>query len=251
MSSTPSAVSGDPLEQKPLSEVERVVDTFVAPSKTFTDLRRSANWLVPWLLLAIASVAMVAVVDKKLGMEKVVENQMATQPKAAAQLDQLPADQREARIQTIVKFNRIVAYAYPVVLLIVLSIIAAVLMATFNFGFGTEATFNQSLGVSMYANLPGIFKALIAMLVIGLGGGDNFTFQNPVASNLSGLVDPSSHFLYSIATSLDIITIWILVLTGIGFACITKVKRGTAIGVVFGWWALGVLAGAGISAAFS
>ncbi len=179
MSSTPSAVSGDPLEQKPLSEVERVVDTFVAPSKTFTDLRRSANWLVPWLLLAIASVAMVAVVDKKLGMEKVVENQMATQPKAAAQLDQLPADQREARIQTIVKFNRIVAYAYPVVLLIVLSIIAAVLMATFNFGFGTEATFNQSLGVSMYANLPGIFKALIAMLVIGLGGGDKFHLPEP------------------------------------------------------------------------
>ncbi len=251
MSSTASAVSGAPLEQKPLSEVERVVDTFVAPSKTFTDLRRSANWLVPWLLLAITSVAMVLVVDKKLGMEKVVENQMATQPKTEARLDQLSPEQRAAQIETIVKFNRIVAYAYPVVLVIILAIIAAVLMATFNFGFGAEVTFNQSLAVSMYASLPGILKALIAMLVIGVGGGENFTFQNPVASNLSGLVDPSSHFLYSIATSLDIITIWTLVLTGIGFACLTKVKRGTALGVVFGWWALVVLTGAGIAAAFS
>ena len=91
MSSTTPVLSGAPLEQKPLSEVERVVDTFVAPSKTFTDLRRSANWFVPWLLLAIISVAMVFVVDKKLGIEKVVENQMALQPKQAAKLDQLSA----------------------------------------------------------------------------------------------------------------------------------------------------------------
>jgi hypothetical protein len=251
MSSTTPALSGVPLEQKPLSEVERVVDTFVAPSKTFTDLRRSANWFVPWLLLAITSVAMVLVVDKKLGIEKVVENQMALQPKQAARLDQLSPEQRAAQMQTIVKFNRVIAYAYPVVLVIVLAIIAAVLMATLNFGFGAELTFNQSLAVCMYSSLPGILRALIAMLAIALGGGEGFTFQNPVASNLGGLVDPSSHFLYSIATSLDIITIWTLVLTGIGFSCLTKVKRGACLGVVFGWWAVVVLAGAGIAAAFS
>lgn len=251
MSSAASVSSGAPLEQKPLSEVERVVDTFVAPSKTFSDLRRNANWFVPWLLLAIASVAMVLVVDKKLGMEKVVENQMALQPKAAARLDQLTPEQRASQIQTIVKFNRVIGYAYPVVLVVILAIIAAVLMATFNFGLGAELSFNQSLAVSMYASLPGILKALIAMLAIAVGGGESFTFQNPVASNLSGLVDPSSHFLYSIATSLDIITIWTLVLTGIGFSCLTKVKRGVCLGVVFGWWAVVVLAGAGFGAIFS
>jgi hypothetical protein len=251
MSSTAPVVSGAPLEQKPLSEVERVVDTFVAPGKTFSDLRRSANWLVPWLLMAIVSVALVFVVDKKLGMEKVVDNQMVLQPKQAARLDQLSAEQRAAQIQTIVKFNRIVSYSYPVILVIVLAIIAAVLMATFNFGFSAELSFNQCLAVCMYASLPGILKALIAMLAIAVGGGEGFTFQNPVASNLGGLVDPSSHFLYSIATSLDVITIWTLALTGIGFACLTKVKRGACLGVVFGWWALVVLAGAGIAAAFS
>jgi hypothetical protein len=246
-----SATPAVPIEEKPLSEPERVVDTFIAPSKTFTDLRRSANWFVPWLLLAIASVGMVWVVDKKLGMEKVVENQMVLQPKQAARLDQLPSEQREAQIQTIVKYNRVIAYAYPVIIVLILAIIAAVLMATFNFGFGAEVSFNQSLAVCMYASLPGIVKLLIAILAISVGGGEGFTFQNPVASNLAGLVDPSSHFLYSVATSLDIFTIWTLALTGIGFACLTKVKRGTCMAVVFGWWAVVVLAGAGIGAAFS
>ena len=34
-----------------LSQVERVVDTFVAPSKTFTDILRSTSWWLPFLLL--------------------------------------------------------------------------------------------------------------------------------------------------------------------------------------------------------
>ena len=122
---------------------------------------------------------------------------------------------------------------------------------SFNFGFGAELTFNQCLAVCMYASLPGILKVLIAILAIAVGGGEAFTFQNPVASNLSGLVDPSSHFLYSIATSIDVFTIWTLVLTGIGISCLTKLKRGTCLGVVFGWWAILVLGGAALAAAFA
>jgi len=246
-----SAAPVAPIEAKPLSEMERVVDTFIAPSKTFSDLRRSANWFVPWLLLAIASVALVVVVDQKLGMVKVVENQLAMQPKQAAQLEKLSPEQRASQMQTIIRFNRVIAYAYPVVIVIVLAIIAAVLLGSFNFGFGAELTFSQCLAVCMYASLPGILKVLIAILAIAVGGGEAFTFQNPVASNLSGLVDPSSHFLYSIATSIDVFTLWTLVLTGIGISCLTKLKRGTCLGVVFGWWAILVLGGAALAAAFA
>ena len=35
---------------KPLSQAERVVDTFIAPSKTFTDILRSSSWWLPWLI---------------------------------------------------------------------------------------------------------------------------------------------------------------------------------------------------------
>ncbi len=246
-----SASSIAPVEQPPLSQAERVVDTFVAPSKTFTDIRRSASWWVPWILMAIASLAMVTVVDKKLGMEKVVENTMALSPKQAEKLDQLPPDQRAAQLQTIVKFNRAIAYSYPVIAIIIVAIIAAVLMGTFNLGFGAHLTFNQCMAISMYASLPGIIKALIAMLAIGVGGGEAFTFQNPVASNLGALIDPSSHFLYSIGTSLDVFTLWITFLTGMGYACVTKLKQGTCLAVVFGWWAVVVLVGAGFSTLFA
>jgi hypothetical protein len=246
-----SATPVAPVEEKPLSQAERIVDTFIAPAKTFTDLRRSSNWLVAWLLIAISGIALAVVVDQKLGMEKVVENGLALAPKQAAQLDKLSPEQRAAQMETIMKFNRVIAYSFPVILLIFLVIFAAVLLGTFNFGLGTELRFNQSLAVCVYASLPGVIKALLAMLVIAIGGGEAFTFQNPVTSNLSPLVDPSSHFLYGVATNLDVFMIWTLILTGIGYSCLAKVKRGTCMAVVFGWWVIWVLGTSGLGAAFS
>jgi hypothetical protein len=73
-----------------------------------------------------------------------------------------------------------------------------------------------------------------------------------VASNLGGLVDPtSSHFLYSVLSAIDIFNIWVLILTGIGYSCVTRVKRGTCMAVVFGWWVVVTLVGAGIGALFA
>lgn len=248
MSTTAASPTPEP---SPLSQAERVVDTFLAPGKTFTDIRRSASWWLPWLLTAIVGWAMVYVVDKKIGIEKVVENQMAMSPKQAAKLDQLPPDQRAAQMETVVKFNRVIAYAFPFISLVIAAVIAGVLLGTFNFGLGAELKFKHCMAVTLYSWLPGVIKALIAILAVSIGGGEGFTFQNPVASNLSGLVDPSSHFLYALATSLDLFTLWSLVLAGIGYSCLTKVKRGTCMGVVFGWWAVVVLAGAGIGALFA
>jgi len=248
--STPAAAA----EQVPaLSQVERVVDTFVAPSKTFTDIRRSASWWLPWLLSAIIGGAMVYIVDKKVGMEKVVENQLQLSPKQAARLDQLSPDQRAAQIELQAKITRNFSYGFSLVTLIILAVMAGVLLATFKFGFGADnLTFWQAFAISNYAWLPGCIKALLVILTLSISGGENFTFQNPLASNLGGLFDPnSSHFLYSVASSIDVFNLWILVLTGIGYSCVTRLKRGTCMGVVFGWWAVVTLGGAAIGSLFS
>jgi hypothetical protein len=245
-----SAAPALPPEQ-PLSQVERVVDTFVAPTKTFIDLRRSANWLVPALLLVLSTLALVWVADTKIGFQRIFDNQTATQPKVAERLDKLSPEERATQMEKILKINRVVSYFSPVIVLVFLLIVAAVLLGTFNFGLGAELTFHQCAAVVMYTSLTGIIKMLLAILVIFMGVADNFTFQNPIASNLSGLVDPSSHFLYSLLMSIDVFTIWTLLLAGIAFACLTKVKRGTCLGIVFGWWVVFIVGTSALSAAFA
>ena len=85
-----------PQETAPLSEVQRIINVFFSPSKTFSDLRRNASWWGPFLLVVIVSVLFVSVVDQKVGFRKTVENQLRTQPKQADQLEKMsPADTRE------------------------------------------------------------------------------------------------------------------------------------------------------------
>jgi hypothetical protein len=246
-----SASSIAPSEQPPLSQGERVVDTFVAPSKTFTDIRRNASWWVPWILISIAGLALVFTVDKKVGMEKVAENSIQLSPKRAAKLDQLPPDQRASQMEIAAKVTRIFAYGSPVLTIVFVVVIAAVLVGTFKLALGAEVKFKHGMAISMYAFLPGIIKALLVILTIMISGGESFTFEHQLASNLGPLFDPSSPFLYSIATSLDLFNIWTLILTGIGYSCVSKVKRGTSMAVVFGWWIVVVLVGAGFSAFFA
>src|ERR1700730_11927265 len=94
-----TAAAVPPQETAPLSEVQRVVNVFIAPSKTFTDLRRSASWWLPFLISVIVSTIFVYVGDQKVGFRKITENTLQTQPKQAEQLEKLPPDQREAQMR--------------------------------------------------------------------------------------------------------------------------------------------------------
>ena len=236
-------------EPAPLSQGARIIDTFIAPSKTFTDLRRSAAWWAPFLLMLIVSTAFVYVAGQKIGFRKIMENQMQAQPKQQARLEQLPADQREEQLERGAKVTSFISYGFPALTLLIWLIIASVLFATFKFAAGADVSFKVSYAIVVYAGLPLLLKSLLAMLSVVAGmSPDSFSFQNPVATNPGYFLNPADNpLLYNLASNVDIFLIWTLVLTAIGFTCVSKVKKGTAYGVVFGWWIVLTLASAALS----
>jgi hypothetical protein len=249
MAALPVTPLSDPEPVVGLSEPQRIVDTFIAPTKTFTDLRRNAQWWAPFLLIVIVSSLFVYVGGQKVGFRKAMENQMRAQPKQQAQLDQLPPDQREQRLETGTKITRGISYAFPAIQLLILVIIAAILFGTFKFAAGADVSFKVAMAIVVYAGLPGLLKVGLALLSLLVGASpDSFTFQNPVATNPGYFLNPAdSPFLYSLASSFDVFLIWTLALTAIGFTCVSKVKRGTAFAIVFGWWLVFTLIGAGLA----
>jgi hypothetical protein len=253
MAAAPLPIPRTTPENAPLSQGARIVDTFFAPTKTFTDLRRSASWWAPFLLTVIVSVIFVAVVDQKVGFRKVTENQIQMSPKATARLDQMPAAERSQAMARQAKVTRYISYGFWLLLLIWNVIVAAILLGTFKLGAGADLTFKTSLAVVMYASLPLLLKSILAIVSLLAGvSTDSFTFQNPVATNPGYFLTPAdSPFLYSLATSLDIFMIWTLILTAIGFSTVSKVKRSTALAGVFGWYVLFMLVSAGFGALFS
>jgi len=225
----------------PLSQGARIIDTFIAPSKTFTDLRRSAQWWLPFLLITIAGWGLVFVAEQKVGVQKMVENELRSRPKQEAQYEKATPAQREAQI----KITGLIYYiAIPVITLIFWLILSGVQFGTLSFVATTDITFSRTLAVLAYAALPLMLKNLLSIVSVVAGvNPDGFTLNNPVATNLGYFMNPvDSPFWYFIASQTDIFMLWTLALTAIGFAAAGKVKTGTAFAVVIGWWAVVTLA---------
>jgi hypothetical protein len=252
-SPTNSELSAVPPQTPPLSEGARLVNVFIAPSKTFTDLRRNAMWWAPIVLMVIVSIGFVFVAGQKVGFRKIAENQLQMQPKQADALEKMPPAEREHQMDIREKFTKWIGYGFSAFQVIFLLIVAGILFGTFKIAGGSDVTFKASMAVVVYASLPGIVRAILTIITLLAGASpDSFTFQNPIGSNIGYYLNPTdSPFLYSLGTSFDLFTLWTLALTAIGFTCISKVKKGTAFAVVYGWWLLVVLVGAGLAAAFS
>jgi hypothetical protein len=253
MAATAIVPPQDPQQPASLSQAQRLIDTFIAPSKTFTDLRRSASWWAPFLLIAIVSLSFIYVVDQKVGFPKVVDNMIQLQPKQAERIENMPADQRQKVMRQQVMGTKIVSYAVPVIALIVYALMAAALFATLKFGASADVKYKTMFALIVYTRLPELLRGLLSILSILAGvSGDSFDLQNPLATNPGYFIDPSgSAVLRALLTPLDVITIWSLVLIGIGIPCISNVKRSTAFAVVFGWYAFYMLCKVGFAVATS
>ena len=238
-----------PAPAPPMSEGARIIDTFIAPSKTFTDLRRNAMWWAPWILISIFSIAFLLTVGKQIGFEQVARNSI-THSARADQFDKLPADQQARQLQFSVGLIRGIAYGNALAVLLFTLIVTVVLWTTFKVGFGAETTFGQAFAIGMYAGLPGILGAILGIISLFAGvNPEGFDLNNPVATNLAYFLDPQTtgRFVHGLASSLDLFVIWSIVLIGIGYACTSKVKRSTAIIVVACWYLLWKLITSGLA----
>lgn len=238
-----------------LTQLQRVTNTFTAPSKTFEDINRgNRSWWLPLIILALAGYLLFAAVSQKIGMDAVVNNQVRFSPKAQEQMAQLSPEQRESRNKISIAITKGVFLGGPLLGLIFIAIFSLVILGTINFIFGGRAKYGSIFAVYYYAYLPSVVKVLLGVVVIYAGiAPESFNIKNFAPTNVGAFLDPAdtNPAIYALATSIDAITIWILVLLGIGVAEVAGVKRSSGYIAVFGWWGIGVLFGVASAALFS
>jgi hypothetical protein len=229
----------------PLSEGQRIVDTFVAPSKTFTDLLRSAAWWGPLIILIVVSIFFSFTVQTKVGWDRVAENNIHQNPKQEERFAQTPPDQQATAKAIAAKVTAIIAYCFPVLILIFTVVTVLLVWATVNFGFAGTAKFGQVFAVYMYAGLVFSIKYLLAIIALFAGvAPDSFLLNNPVGTNIGYYLGTDApHVLVAYLTHLDVFEIWSVILSVIGVAIVAKVSRGKAAAAVVGWWLVLVLIG--------
>ena len=238
-----------------LSELQRVTNTFVAPSKTFEDIKRGhRSWWMPFLIMSIAGYILFAAVYTKIGMQTVTENQVRLDPKAEERMAQATPEARATQMKISVAITQGIFIGNPVLVLIIVALGSLILWGTVNFVFGGKAKFGAVFATWMFASLPSVLKTLLGVVVIYAGTApETFNIRNFAPTNIGAFLNPveTNKALYSLATSLDFITIWSLILMGMGIAIVAGIKRSSGYIAVFGWWAIMVLGGVAWAAAMS
>jgi hypothetical protein len=229
--------------QSGLSEIERVVDTFVAPTTTFKDILRSASWWLPFLLMLVSSIGTGVTVERQVGFEQVYENQVRMSPKTQERMANMTLEQRAQGEKISVAITKYFTYGGFVLIAVFLAIYSLILWAAFNFGLGARTTFPQVFAVTMYASLPYLLISLLTILSLCFGGNaEGYDYKNPVATNLAYFLPDIAPWLKGLLQSFDIVKLWSVVLQVVGMAVIAKKTIAQSAAIVGIFWLIGVMA---------
>lgn len=253
---TPEAVHSPDPGAEPMGAFSRITGVFFEPGKTFVDIGRRPTWFLPLLISILAGLAFYLAYGQKVGWERYMQQQLATNTRMQQQMERIPADQREQSIAMQAKFTGIGFYVGPFIGVPLMVLISSAIMLGMLSIMSAGLKFKQVFAITAFAGLPMAIKSLLSLVVVFLKNPDDINVMNPLAFNFAAFMDPitSSKFLYTIAMSFDLFAIWVIVLTAIGFSAAAGKKKlsfGGALFAVLVPWVLFVGLGASMAAMFS
>jgi len=217
-----TTVTPSPEAPAPMSAMARMTGVLFSPKKTFADIARKPSWVVPVVLLTLFGIAASVAINQRVNWREYISQQMEKTPQAA----QMSPEQKAQRVEAGAKFAPIATYVFgiPAAFVVVL-IVALVMMGAYNLLGGAGANYGTSLGIVAHAFVPSIVSSVIFLLVLYLKARGTIDLENPVATNVGAfLPEGSATWLVSLFKSIDIFSIWILVLVSIGFASVNPKK---------------------------
>jgi hypothetical protein len=235
-----------------MSELSRVAGIFFEPGKTYADIAARPTFLLPLLLMIVAGLASSYTISQKIGWERIFRHQAET----SSRMQQMPADQREAAINMQIKIGSVGAYVGPVIAVPLVSLIEAALFLGIVAGImSAPVRFKQVFAVVCWTGVIYLVTVVLTIVVIFVKNPDDFNMQNPLAFNPAAFMDAdtSSKFLYSLASSIDLLSFWsiFLLATGLKAAAGKKLSFGGALFAVLLPWGVYVLGKSALAGVFS
>ncbi len=227
--STPSSAGTNP-----------IVNVFLSPGAAMSELVGRPRFAAALLLTTITSLALTAVGNQRGVIEQTVRRQIESSPR----MEQVPPDQQASVIErgarVVAVWSWVGAVAGP-------SFIALLLSGIF-LGLGAvlapaRARFRQMFAIVTHAWLPMALNQLISIPVLLAKEPEAVDFQNVLSmANLSFLFSPQEQQrLYSLGSSIDLFSLWVIALLTIGLARLTGAGKGRALIMVMLPWSLYVV----------
>ena len=223
-------------EPKP-NPFQRIIGVLFSPDATFASIARRPDWVVPLALIVILSLANGILISSRIDFG-------APAREAMAQNKNMTQEQMDRAEKMSVGMGKVAKFIGPVIAIIVLLIVAGALLLTVRL-MGGEGDFKQAFSVTCYAWIPNIIQAIVLTIIVLAKGSTAInpqTIPTIVRSNPAFLVDMKTQpMAFALLSSLDLFTIWVIVLLVIGFAYVGRISKAKAAVAVVSLWAVTIL----------
>jgi hypothetical protein len=252
---TPESASAIEPQPQGMGEFSRLTGVVFEPKKTFEDVAQRPTFWIPLLLLTVIAVVATYLISSRIGWETIVRQQSQQSASAQQRLEQMPPEQRQRMEEMQAKIAPIAGYGFAILgRPIGFLLAAAILLGIVRGIMSAPVRFKQIWSILWYASIPSIIQTALMCVVMFLKRPEEFNLQNPLAFNPAAFMDPmtSSKFAYAVAKSIDLFTIWTLLLVALGLTAAggKKMSFTGALVAVLVPWAVLVLGGASLAGLF-
>jgi Yip1 domain len=241
MASEPLPASVPAQPEAKISPVGRIVGVFFSPKATFEDIARKPNWILPVIITTVLAVAALTALNQRMNWRDYIRDKIDKDPRAA----QMSAEQKDKQVEISAKITTYILYGAGVFgTIIFVTVVGGILMGAYNLFAGAGAKYAQAMAVVAHAGLVAIVSTPIFLLILFLKPPGTIDPDNPMATNVAAfLPEDAAKWLVTFCKSLDVFTIWSLILMAIGFAAINprKLKGTKSFAIVFSIWGAYVL----------
>ena len=139
------------------------------------------------------------------------------------------------------KISPPVAYVFGVVGPIVgVLIVAGVMLLAYTLIGGANANFSVSMGIVSHAFVVSVLGSLLLILILYLKPPGTVDLDNPVATNVGAFLPESTpKALMSLGKSIDVFSLWSLLLISVGFTAFNAKKlKGKSFAIAISIWAI-------------
>jgi len=237
MSTTPVIAAEAPQAPEPINHFARIAGIFFSPQSTLEDIVRRPSWVLPVILMTVLGAGVAFVMNQKVDWRDVASKRIEENSRAA----NMSSEQKEQQISMSAKISPGAAYGFGIAWPILQAlIVAGVMMLAYNLIGGAGAKFGTSMGIVSHAYFPWILYSLLFILILYLKAPGTVDLDNPIATNVGAFLPESTpKAVMSLAKSLDIFSIWTLLLISVGFAAASPKKlKGKAFSVAISVWAI-------------
>lgn len=217
-----------------------MIGALFAPAETFGKVAQRPVWVVPLIVYVLLSVVGTVMVMPKIDFESAVRAELE---KSGQEID-------DKQLELIISIQKPFVYAASVFFIpFAIAVIAAVHMGGFR-AFGGEGRFAQYFAVTTFAWMPLLVQSIVGQVVIMTRKSISVEqLQTAVVSNLGFLTSPIDNpAQFTLLSSIDIFSLWVMLLLVIGFGIVSKLPRAQSIGIVVAFWLIYVIGKTGMAA---